>query len=177
MRFVRGRAEARWLPSRHNFALFRLAAYLRLRNAQPELRDALLFIDRHQSAAETWIVGVWLVATIACYLAVTLFASWPLPLALLTAFALVWATIQVPMLMIAGVTSLVMRKENHLTVNSFLNMLLYTCAAAYFATWTTWVRFAAWQFLAMLVINAMAAVIVFLLRDSIARLEASVSAQ
>jgi hypothetical protein len=172
---VRGRAEARWLPSRHNFALFRLAAFVRLRKAKPEPRDAILFIDRHQSGSETWIVGVWLVATIACYVAVTLFGSWPLPLALLTAFALVWTTIQVPMLIIAGVTTLVMRMENHLTVNSFLNMLLYTCAAAYFATWTTWVRFAAWQFLAMLVLNAMAAVLVFLLRDPIARLEAAVS--
>ncbi len=31
MKMVQGNAAARWLPSRHNFALFRLLAYLRLR--------------------------------------------------------------------------------------------------------------------------------------------------
>jgi hypothetical protein len=43
---VHGNAAARWLPSRHNFALFRLLAWLRLRNAHPEPAPVILGIDR-----------------------------------------------------------------------------------------------------------------------------------
>ena len=75
MRVVRGRADARWLPSRHNFALFRLAAFLRLRRARPEPCDGSCVIDRHQSAMETWLVMSWVTLTFACYLAATLFAT------------------------------------------------------------------------------------------------------
>lgn len=177
MNFVRGRAEARWLPSRHNFALFRLAAYLRLRNARAETRDEILFIDRHQSAIETWAVGLWLVATLSCYLAMSWFPSWPLPLALAASFPLAWIGVQVVAVAIGILLTLIMRTDVHLAVNSFLCMLLFACAAGWYATRPTWVRFVAWQFLAMLFLNAIAAVIVFLLRDPISRLEASVSAR
>ena len=34
-RIVRNRADARLLPSRHDFALFRLVAWMRLRRAKP----------------------------------------------------------------------------------------------------------------------------------------------
>lgn len=176
MNFVRGRAEARWLPSRHNFALFRLAAYLRLRSAKPRTRDDILFIDRHQSTTETWAVGLWLVATLSCYLATSWFPSWPLPLALAASFPLAWIGVQVVAVALGILLTLVMRSDLHLNVNSFLCMLLFTSAAAWYATRPTWVRFVGWQFLAMLVLNAIAAVIVYLLRDPIARLEASVSA-
>jgi hypothetical protein len=175
--FVRGRAEAHWLPSRHNFAVFRLAAYLRLRNAKPETRDEILFIDRHQSATETWAVGLWLVVTLSCYLATSWFPSWPLPLALAASFPLAWIGVQVVAVATGIILTLVMRTDVHLTVNSFLCMLLFTSAAAWYATRPTWVRIVAWQFLAILVVNAIAAMIVFLLRGPIARLEASVSAQ
>lgn len=176
MNFVRGRAEARWLPSRHNFAIFRLFAYLRLRNAKRETSDVILFIDRHQSASETWIVGVWLIATLAGYLAATWLGSWPLPLAMVVAFPLAWLGSEVPAVATGIVMTLVTRNENHVRINSFIVMLLYTLAALGFAKSDTWVRFVAWQFLAMLALNAVAAAIVYLLRGSIARLEASVSA-
>jgi hypothetical protein len=58
-------------------------------------------------------------------------------------------------------------------VSSFVTVALLTAGAAYCATRPTWVRFAGWHFLSMLGLNAIAAVIVFLLRDSIAQLEAS----
>jgi hypothetical protein len=48
-----------------------------------------------------------------------------------------------------------------------------TAASAYFARSQSWARFVAWQFLAVLALNAIAAVVVLLLRDSIADVESS----
>jgi hypothetical protein len=103
MKFVRGHAEARWLPSRHNLALFRLYAYLRLRNAQHETRDVILGIDRHQSSTEAWVVAVWTTITGACCIAGTWFASWPLAIALIVAIPLSMLGIQTT-LVTPGVT-------------------------------------------------------------------------
>ena len=173
MKLVRGRADARWLPSRHNFALFRLGAFLRLRRAKPEHSDAIMVIDRHQSAFETWTVMSWLIATLACYLAVTLFANWHVAIALVTAVPLALALLEVP----AIISALVFGPftQNGIRVNGIVVMLLFTAASAYFATRPTWIRFVAWQFLTLLALNAIAAVIVFALRDSIAQLEGGVT--
>jgi hypothetical protein len=170
---VRGRADARWFPSRHNFALFRLAAYLRLRRARPEVRDVFLVIDRHQSATETWMVMCWLIATLACYLAVSLFAGWHVAIALAIALPLSVALLEVPAL-ISALTIAPFARDG-IRVNSIVVMLLFTAASAYFAMRPTWVRFIAWQFLAVLALNAIAAVIVFALRDPIAQLEGGVT--
>lgn len=174
MRFVRGRADARFLPSRHNAALFRLAAYLRLRNAKPEPSDGVLVIERYQSAFETWTVGSWIIGTIACFVAATLFASWPIPLAILAAVPLTIVGLELPLYLI-GLTITPLLRAHPTQVNSLLFFAGVAAAAAYFATRPSWVRFVGWQFLALLALNAIAAVIVFLLRDPIARLEASVT--
>ncbi|MFL6244956.1 MAG: hypothetical protein ACJ74H_02945 [Thermoanaerobaculia bacterium] len=173
MKLVRGRADARWLPSRHNFALFRLAAFLRLRRAAPEHRNVILVIDRHQSALETWTVMLWLIVTLACYLAVTLFASWPVTIALITSLPIAFVLLEVPAiisaLVIAPFTS------NGIRANSIAVMLLFTAASAYFATHATWIRFVAWHFLTVLALNAVAAMIVFASRGAIAQLERGVT--
>ena len=179
MKLVRGRADARWFPSRHNFALFRLAAYLRLRRARPEHDDGTLIIDRHQSATETWLVMSWVTLTFACYLASTLFVDWHIALALLVSLPLAIALLEVPA-MISALTiapalhSMTQGRANAIRVNSIVVMLLFSVSSAYFAFHPTWVRFVAWQFLALLALNAIAAVIAFSLRGSIARLEANV---
>lgn len=166
---VRGRADARWLPSRHHFALFRLFAFLRLRDARPEPREGLvLIVDRDQTAAEHHGVSIWLVLTVTCYLAATLFARWPLPLALAAAFALAPVAIHVPMLSIGWLSG------GRRRLNTMALMLVFIAAAAYFARHQSWARFAAWQFLAVIALNAVAAVIVFMLREPIARLERGV---
>lgn len=178
MNFVRGRAEARWFPSRHDAALFRLFAYLRLRNAEPEQRDVILMIDRHQSASETWIVMSWVTLTFACYLAATLFARLNVIVALVLSVPLAIALMEVPAIVsaltVAPAANAIAPGVNRIRVNTFAVLLLFAAASAYFATRATWVRFVAWQFLAMLVLNAIAAVIVFALRDSMARLETAV---
>lgn len=174
MRAVRNRAEARWFPSRHNFALFRLAAYLRLRRARPEHRDGFFVIDRHQSATETWLVMSWVTLTFACYLATTLFVDWHIALALLISLPLAVVLLEVPAILSALTIAPLFRVTNGFRVNGIVIMLLFSAASAYFALHPTWIRFVAWQFLALLALNAIAAVIAFPLRHSIARLEAEV---
>lgn len=168
MTLVRGRGEARWLPSRHTFAVFRLFAFLKLRGAKPEPRARLaLVVDRGQTAIEHHLVSVWVVLTVTCYVAATLFASWPLPLALPAALVVAAILIQVP------VVGFAMIVPGH-RINARVLMSLLLAAAAYFATQRSWARLAAWQFLAVVALNALASAIVFLLREPIARLERGV---
>lgn len=175
MRAVRNRADARWFPSRHNFALFRLAAYLRLRRARPEHRDGFFVIDRHQSATETWLVMSWVTLTFACYLATTLFVDWHIALALLISLPLAVVLLEVPAILSALTIAPLFRSIGiGFRVNGVVIMLLFSAASAYFALHPTWIRFVAWQFLALLALNAIAAVIAFPLRHSMARLEAEV---
>ncbi len=173
MKLVRGRADARWLPSRHNVALFRLAACLRLRRAKPEPHDGILVIDRHQSATETWMVMCWLIATMACYLAVTLFARWHVAVALAVSLPVALVLLEVPAIFSA--LTIAPFARDRMRANGIVVMLLFTAASVYFAMRPTWIRFVAWQFLALLGLNAIAAVIVYAFRDTIARLEGGVT--
>ena len=173
MRVVRNRADARWFPSRHNFALFRLAAYLRLRRARPEHRDGIFIIDRHQSAMETWLVMSWVTLTFACYLAATLFVDWHIALALPVSLPLAIVLLEVPAI-VSALTIAPLFRTNGFRINGVVIMLLFSAASAYFALHPTWIRFVAWQFLALLALNAIAAVIAIPLRHSMARLEAQV---
>lgn len=179
MKLVRGRADARFFPSRHNLALFRLAAYLFLRRARPERRDVILIIDRHQSATETWLVMSWLTLTFACYLAATFFVDWHLAVALLVSLPLAIAFLEIPAILSAltiapALRSITRSRADGIRTNSIAVMLLFSAASAYFARHPTWIRFVAWQFLALLALNAVAAVIAFPLRHSMARLEAQI---
>jgi hypothetical protein len=177
VKFVRGRADARWFPSRHNAALFRLIAYLRLRRAQPEQRDVVMVIDRHQSAIETWLVMSWLIVTLACYLTATIFVDWPIALALPVSLAIAFPLLEVPAITsamtVAPIWNAITRRSDGIRINTVVVLLLFVAASAYFATRDTWVRFVAWQFLALLALNAVAAIAIVPLRGSIARLEAS----
>jgi hypothetical protein len=178
VRLVRNRADARWFPSRHNFALFRLVAYFRLRRAQPEHRNVILIIDRHQSATETWLVTSWITLTFACYLAATLFADWHVTLALLVSLPLAIVLMEVPAIFSAltiapALRSITNGRASGIRINGFVMMTLFGVVSAYFARHPTWIRFVAWQFLALLSLNAVAAVIAFSLRNSIARLESN----
>lgn len=179
MRTVRDRADARWFPSRHNLALFRLAAYLCLRRAQPERRDGIFIIDRHQSTAETWLVMSWVTLTFACYLATTLFVDWHIALALPVSLPLAVVLLEVPAILSALTIaplfhSIARNRTDGFRVNGVVIMLLFSAASAYFARHPSWIRFVAWQFLGLLALNAVAAMVVFPLRHSIARLEAQV---
>ena len=169
MRMVRGKAEARWLPSRHRFALCRLYAFLRLSAAKAEPREAvMLVVDRDQTAWEHHATSVWIVITVTCYLAATLFRALPVVLAIVVAIPVAAALIEVPI--VAG--GFLMRGRGG--PNGVFFMVLMIAASAYLARHASWVRFVAWQFLGVLAVNAVAAAIVFLLRGPIARLERGV---
>jgi hypothetical protein len=179
VKVVRGRAEARWLPSRHRFALFRLWAFARLRNARPEPRPGLmLVVDPEQTAVEVYSVSTWLWLTTSAYFAYELAKVWPLPLALLAALPLASLSLQAPLYVFdlfvqPVVQSMSRTRVNAAAVNSASLIVLEIGVAAYYALERTWVRLVAWQFLALVGLNAIAATIVYLLRGSIARLEAT----
>lgn len=187
MKLLQGRAEMRWMPSRHHFAIFRLIAYLRLRTVRITGEpDRILSIERSQSAYEMFGVALWLVLTVTCYIAVLLdelTGELALPLALLLAVPLAFIALQA-VLIFSGLTLAPLARflarapgQNNIRINSFVVMLLLVAAATYFATQRTWARFAAWQFLAIVGLNAVAAAIVFLLGGEIARLESSLGGE
>lgn len=170
MKIVRGRADARWLPSRFNFALFRLYAFLRMKNARPEPADVSLVIDRNQNPIESAVLSAWTTATLTCYAAETLFEAWPLPLALLAGAPVAITCLEIPVIAV-GVS--LRHRPNNIPVNSVVLMSLLIGAALYLARAPSWVRFAAWQFLGAVALNAIAAAIVFLLRGAIADMESA----
>lgn len=153
----------KWLPSRHHFALARLIALMMLKNtARPADVDRVIFaIDRHQSAAENYAVSILFTAITTAYIAALLPAT---PLALLAALPLALIAIQI--LLVAG--GLMVRS---MRANSAFMMLCAVAASLYFATRTTWVRFAAYAFLALVALNAIAFVVMWLLRDRVRELE------
>ena len=155
MRIVRDREDARWLPSRFRFALFKLLAFLRMQFTKPRTKPGLLLaIDRDQSEVEAYTVSLWLFGTVSCFLSPMISIYVALPLAPVA--------MQIP-LWIAG---------RGLRVNSILLMTLIAAAATYFAMQPTWIRFAAWQFLAAMALNAAAALIMLALREQVGKMEA-----
>ena len=167
MKIVRGRIDAQWLPSRFNFALFRLIAYARMRFSAPEQGDVSLILDRNQNNLESHLLAAWSTLTVTCWMAGTLFDSWPLPVALLAALPVAITCLEIPVVLLG----LLRKSENNTRVNSVVIMVLLIAAALYFARAHTWIRFASWQFLSGVALNALAAPVVFLLRGSIAEME------
>jgi hypothetical protein len=170
VRAIRGRADARKMPSRHTFALARLVSLFRIRASRPEAAEVAIVVDRHQSAAENFAVGGWVLITLAAFNTAVLSKWIPIPAALLVSIPLALLMLQVPIVIIGLVF---LRRPNNLRLNSIVLMTLMTLAATHFARAQSWVRFVAWQFLAVLALNAIAAVIVLLLRGTIAEAESS----
>jgi hypothetical protein len=154
----------RWLPSRHHFALARLIALVMLK-ATPPAKDVdrvIFAVDRHQSTAENYTVSILFTVISTCYIAALI----PLatPLALLVALPL--AQIAIQLLIVGG--GLIVRS---MAANSAFMMLTAVTASLYFATRATWVRFPAYAFLAIVALNAIAFVVMWLLRDRVRALE------
>ncbi|HEY8131541.1 MAG TPA: hypothetical protein VII12_06580 [Thermoanaerobaculia bacterium] len=163
MKALRDCPAARWLPSRHRFALARLIAFLRLRAEASRPRPAdvdheILVIDRDQTAIEHYAVSAWIFLTIVCYIAAML----PLPMgvAFVAALPLSGVAVQIPTYTFAG------RK-----VNSVLTMVLMIVASSYFGMAASPVRYVAWFFFAVIAFNAAAWLIMMLMRDRVLELE------
>ncbi|HET7436657.1 MAG TPA: hypothetical protein VFN10_18255 [Thermoanaerobaculia bacterium] len=173
MKVIRGRAEGRWLPSRHRFALFRLYAFVRLLTAKPEPQPGLLLIvDRDQASFEKNVMSAWALGMVTCYVAVAWFSALSLPLALLVALPVAAIVIEVPMWGFGLLLGLFGSYRN-VKLQSVWCMTLLLLLASWFAMSARWIRFVAWQFLALLALNALCAVVLFFLRAPIARLEST----
>ncbi len=167
------RPRARWLPSRHHFALARLIACARLRSAMrasgPATDHIVLAIDPDQTAAEMNGVALWVFLTAACYFAALL--PWTLPLSLVGGMLLAAIALHLPFLIGGALIRALTGDGDHIRIISLLTMSLMTIASSWIATTTTWARFAAWLFLAVLFVNGLAAIITWVLRRWIAALE------
>jgi hypothetical protein len=162
------RPEARWLPSRHRFAMARLIAYVRLRRAQAAVKrpeHLILSIDRDQTAAEMNCVAVWVFATVTCYFAASL--PFALPLSVVLAIPLAAIAIQLPIVIGGPLLRLLTGDGNHIKIISVMTMGLLLMASSYIATTPVWARFVAWLFFAIVIVNCAAAVILWLLRDAV----------
>lgn len=168
--------RAKWLPSRHRYALARLVAFVVLRTSRAPMRPnrpVVLPIDRDQSALEWNAVALWIFITANLYLiALVRPALWifmPFVAAVL---------IQVPMyvtgVFIAPVLRAIARRpgENNRHIISIAYFLTLAAISAWFAWTLTWARFVAYFFFAVLALNAVAFVIMLMLRGSVARIEA-----
>ncbi|HJQ40996.1 MAG TPA: polysaccharide deacetylase family protein [Thermoanaerobaculia bacterium] len=106
-----------------------------------------------------YTIAAWLVLTVACYFAGSLFAHWPLPLALLVSLLL--ATLAVQALPVS--LGLILPNRDNLRFNSAVCLLVLVAAAVYFAQSETWLRFVAWQSLALiaLILGTRAVILAF----------------
>ena len=169
MNVVVDRPEARWLPSRHRFAIARLYAFARLRHnarstaERPE--HLILALDRDQSATETHTVALWVFVTTASYFAAML--PLPIPLAIVAAIPLASLAIHIPFIGGGLAVRLITRDENNVKIVSAGTMSLLLIGSSYVAWTATWARFVAWFFFSVLAINGLAALILWLLRATV----------
>ena len=163
MKIVRDDPAARWLPSRHRFALARLIAFIlfRVEDSRPRLSSVdhlLLAIDRDQSAIENYFLSIWFIVMAVCYIA----AALPLPAAISFIVAVPLATIAMQIPICAGVP---------MQVSSVGFMLLLFSESAYYASTASAVRYVAWFSLIIMVMNTMAWLVMIFLRHEVRELE------
>lgn len=172
MNVVVDRPEARWLLSRHRFALARLIAYIRLRGARPAANKPehlILPIDRDQTAAEMNGVAIWVFVTTVCYFAALLPLA--LPVAVILAIPIAAIVIHLPIVLGGPMLRLLIGDGDHVKIVSVMTMALLLIGSSYFAISPSWARFAAWFFFAILAINSVAAIILWLSRGSVRAVE------
>jgi hypothetical protein len=181
VKLVEGTAVLHCMPSRYHFAFFKLVGYLRLRRVRPASpADRLLSLHPHQSAAETYGISLWVLLTTSVFVTrwLTEHVGLPLWLAIVICVPVSAFLLQALSVGVGIITPFLRRLvrragDQNIGFNSFVIMTLLTITSAAEATQRTWARFAAWQFLAALGINALAAILVTALNGEITRLENS----
>ena len=168
MRLIRNCARARWLPSRHRYALAKLIALIashRTRADEPHLH--VYAVDRDQSTFEQMTAATWIFLTSCAYgMAVTPWWSWPLVI------LVVPLLLQLPFYFAGAVVlPLVMKSEDHRDLNTYFQWIVMIVLSAWAAASQHWSRFVAWFFFGVLALNAIAAVIVWMFRGAMAKLE------
>jgi hypothetical protein len=169
---VTDRPEAHWLPSRHRFALSRLIAYATLRRARDVAQGVehlVLPIDRDQTAAEMNGAAIWVFVTTSCYIAAVLPLIWPAAMAVAIPIAAI--VLQFPIVVIGPIVRMLIGHGDHIKIISVITMTLLVIASSYFAVSSSWGRYVAWFFFAVLVANSAAAIVVWFLRAGIREAE------
>lgn len=170
MKLVRERADARWLPSRHRFALFKLVAWTRFLSSGPRPQAGLaLGIDRDQSAIENYTVAAWVMASASCFAYALLDRVLVSPAAAVLAPFVAAVVLQVFVVAPGFVRG--WRNRDNTGANSFLTMTAIAVMAIYLAQSERWVRVIAWLFLASLAMNAIASLVTRMLRPRFAAAE------
>jgi len=147
----------KWLPSRHHFALARLVAYVMLAggadDAMPNGVDRVILAkDRYQSAIENYTATVWYLAILVCFLAAFVPLIVALPLALMV--------VEIPIYAFG----LPFRSRR---ITSMGYVLCGAAEAWYLALQRTWIRAGAYAFFGVVALNALAFVVMWLLRGRV----------
>jgi hypothetical protein len=169
---VADRPEARWLPSRHRFALARLIAYATLRRARdiaPAVEHLVLPIDRDQTAAEMNGAAMWVFVTTSCYIAAVLPMMWLA--AIVVSIPIAAIVLQFPIVVIGPIVRMLIGDGDHVKIISVITMTLLVIASSYFAASASCARYVAWFFFGVLLANGAAAIVVWLLRGRIREAE------
>ena len=154
MRIVRDRADARWLPSRFHFALFRLFAYTRLRSSRPQPQPGLMLaIDRYQSAAENHIMSIVMTVVVASFFG----SPWGIPAAIIA--------LQLAIVLARPIMRTFRSADADTTRGGGAIIMTATIALA---VWFARTMLVPRVFLALVILNGVAAAILFGLRRQIA---------
>lgn len=138
--------NAKWLPSRHRYALSRLIASIVVRiRKEPSSSNVAYVIDPDQSAIENYAISIWVIATLTC-----VFAPW---VTWWFAFPLAMIAVQIPIY----ITGLLF---NNRRINS-IAVWVMVAIAAYWGGWAGKV------FYAVVIANAIAWLILLPLRRKI----------
>lgn len=177
MIFVEGRPEAVWLPSRHNLALFRLLAYIRLRRTRRVATDPfiLLVADRHQSSFETNVTAAWYAVIGAGLIAAALSAGMAAPLAVLLALIIAPVVIQAAIVVPSLIVFVVRRDRadgRGAAIVSGVVAALYTFASAVLIASGSRARWIGFAFLGSVALELAARSVLPFVNASIERLEA-----
>ena len=170
MKVVRDRADARWLPSRHRFAIFRLIAWALFTTVGPKPEPGLaLGIDRDQSALESYAVATWIMVSATCFAFALL--DRVLFSAVAAVFAPIAAVIVLQLFVVAPGLVKRWRDRDNTGTNSFITMLAMSVTALYLVQGDQWIRGVAWFFLVCMGVNALASIVAWLLRARFAAIE------
>jgi hypothetical protein len=167
VKVVRDRDEARWLPSRHHFALTKLIAMIAMKRTthRESSLKRIYAIERDQSTLENYSIAIWLYLTGTAYLlAITPKVTWIL-IPWIAGFA-----VHAPCFIIGVIANRFGAVDNR-KLNGISTMVLFLIASSWFATTDSPVALVAWLFLGIVALNAIAAVVMWMLRGTAAAME------
>jgi hypothetical protein len=179
--------EGRWLPSRYRYAIFRAAAYLRLRlvrRTRPPVqgRRLVLMIDRDQNPFESFTLSLFAVLWSAACVTIAAAGRPAIPpllaAGLFTILILVVPVIiQMALYVVSGVMALCRQAglpvaaTNHGAQTAVFFILMLAAAAAAAGSRLRALQFLGWIWIALLALNAAAAVLMRLLAGPVAAAE------